>query len=233
MTKTAQWQALLAFAPELAAMAPALLGLIGEGAGLEALLGAAEAGGMSKGAVDALSKIGDVGKIGELLKKVTGDDVVANWKKLGDPGYHLENTLPGLIGGAGAAEMLAHGNETFDTKTYKDMYDYMEGKTPSSKDRSVFKNDTVKSPENPYGRAKVSAQKIDSSPAGQLQQLSRMLPDYNMPQIEAALKNIVESNTSRGQKQAQVTKLLNNINKDLAPVKMKLIELGIIKNESK
>jgi hypothetical protein len=211
-----------------------LLALIGEGAGLEALLGAAEAGGMSKGAVDALSKIGDVGKIGELLKKVTGDDVVANWKKLGDPGYHLENTLPGIIGGAGAAEMLAHGNETFDTKTYKDMYDYMEGNTPPpASKRSVFKDDSVKSPENPYGRAKVNAQKIDNSPTGQLQQLSRMLPDYNMPQIEAALKNIVESNTSRGQKQAQVTKLLNDINKDLAPVKMKLIELGIIKNESK
>lgn len=233
MTKTAFWQLLAAFGPELVAIAPTLLGLIGEGAGLEALLGAAEAGGLSKGAVDALSKVGDVQKIGELLKKITGEDVLGNWKKLADPAYHLENTLPGLIGGFGAGEMLAHGDETFDTKTYQDMYNHLEGKTPSSTQRSVFKDDSVTSPEKPYGRAKVNAQKIDNSPNGQIQQLSKMLPSYNMPQVEAALKNIVESNASRAQKQAQVTKLLNDINRDLAPVKMKLMELGIIKNESK
>ena len=233
MTRMAQWQLLLAAAPELAAMAPELLAIIEGGGSLEAVLGAAEAGGLSKTAVDALSKIGDVGKIAEIIKKVTGEDVVGNWKKLVDPTYHYENTLPAAIGGFGGAEMLGHMDETFNTKTYQDMYDQIEGKAPKSTDRSVFKGDEVKSPEKPYGRAKVNAQKIDNSPNAQVAQIARMMPKYNMAQIEASLKNIAESNLPRAQKAAQVNKLLMDINEDLAPVKMKLMQLGLIKNESR
>jgi hypothetical protein len=220
---------------ELAKLAPELLALIEGGADYKTLMGAAEGLGADEKTLDLLAKKGTVDNIGEFLKPLTGgENIVENYKKLMDPKYHYENTLPSAIAVGGGIESAFHPDETFGTGTYKNLYDYMEGTSPTdSKERSVFKDDSVISPAKPYGRARVNAQKIDNSPAGQIKQIAQMMPKYNMAQVEVTLRNIVMSDVSQQEKISQASNLLSQIQKDLEPVALKLQQLGFKLDGSK
>jgi hypothetical protein len=141
--------------------------------------------------------------------------------------FFTEKALPGLIGGIGAAEMLAHSDERFGDPTYKKLYQELERK-PYTKPEGMshFQNDTIQESENPYGRTKWSKTKRNKI-ASVDEDLAKLLPsNLTSKNVMAKFQNQAFLALADNQKVAYIERTLQDLSKDLKPLMEYLNKIG-------
>jgi hypothetical protein len=141
--------------------------------------------------------------------------------------FFTEKALPGLIGGIGAAEMLAHPDERFGDPTYKKLYQELERK-PYTKPEGMshFENDTIQESENPYGRTKWSKTKRNKI-ASVDEDLAKLLPsNLTSKNVMAKFQNQAFQALEPNQKVAYIQRTLQDLSKDLKPLMEYLNKIG-------
>lgn len=139
--------------------------------------------------------------------------------------FFTEKALPGLIGGVGAGEMLAHPDERFNNESYNKLYQELESKPyTKSNDMSHFLNDTIQESDNPYGRTKWSKSNRNKI-ASVDEDIAKLVP-YTAQSVMAKFQNQAFQALSPNQKVAYVDRTLRELNKDLKPLMNYLNKIG-------
>lgn len=184
----------------------------------------------TQGVINKLLDMSDEGitKINPLDKFSTVSKV---FTQLMDPKFLTEKVAPGIVGGIQAAEMGGHLDETFGNKTYEDLTKSFE--RPESlinpKENNLFQGQTVEK-SGPYGiskwkesnsnRRRVVSQSV-------VDEIKSSMPKYTVNSILSQLSSPEFVRLSQTQKLNTVNKLLTDLQRDLAPIQKKLLEMGV------
>ncbi len=162
------------------------------------------------GAKDPSSLISNLTKIGG--ESITDNDIlesanpfakVFNIKNIEDT---YENVLPSAIGTAAQVEMLGHGDETFNSETYKKLFENINPEAPSTGLSQTKKFETPK----PYERVKISTRTAQNQ-----QEILSKIP--NMNDVLRRL-NAIAQNPNPANRTAELNKLTSELQKSLQPL---------------
>jgi hypothetical protein len=151
--------------------------------------------------------------------------------QLADPKFLTEKVAPGIVGGVQLAEMGAHPEETFGNKTYEELtksFERPEEYVDSTKSNLFQGQDVQKN--GPYGisrwqNASSDRRKVLSQSA--VDDIKKLVPNVTMNSIMSQLSSPGFQKSSQVQKQNYVNKLLSDLQRDLAPLQKKLLEMGV------
>lgn len=148
-----------------------------------------------------------------------------------DPKFLTEKAAPGIAGAWQLGEMNAHPEETFGDKTYRELTESFERPEDllNTDKENVFQGQKVEK-SGPYGisRWKESSsnrRKVLSQTA--IDEIKQVIPKQTMAGILNMLQQPEFIRLSFVQKQNTVNKLLSDLQKDLAPLQKKLLEMGV------
>jgi hypothetical protein len=151
--------------------------------------------------------------------------------QLMDPKFLTEKVAPGIVGGVQALEMGGHLDETFGNKTYEELTKSFE--RPESyvdpKENNLFQGQTVEK-NGPYGISKwkesnSSRRRVVSQSV--VDEIKSSMPKYTVNSILSQLSSPEFVKLSQTQKLNTVNKMLTDLQKDLAPIQKKLLEMGV------
>jgi len=171
---------------------------------------------------EGITKINPMDKFSTLNKAFT---------QLMDPKFLTEKVAPGIAGAWQLGEMNKHKEETFGNKTYEDLTKSFE--RPESlidpKENNLFQGQTVEK-NGPYGiskwkesnsnRRRVVSQSV-------VDEIKSSMPKYTVNSILSQLSSPEFVRLSQTQKLNTVNKLLTDLQRDLAPIQKKLLEMGV------
>lgn len=171
---------------------------------------------------EGITKINPMDKFSFLNKAFT---------QLMDPKFLTEKVAPGIVGGIQAAEMGGHLDETFGNKTYEELTKSFE--RPESlikpKENNLFQGQTVEK-NGPYGISKwkessSSRRRVVSQSV--VDEIKSSMPKYTVNSILSQLSSPEFVKLSQTQKLNTVNKMLTDLQRDLAPIQKKLLEMGV------